>query len=158
MARGCGKRYIWKEINFGNVSNGGLMMERELVSGRMFRLKGELWETVSCRFLLLHGIRTSLLKSLIEIEGEGRDWHVSVLRNLNDWKINEYESLLSSLSSVFLNENYDQPVWSLSSTRILMVSSFHRHLITKEPILNSFLFRQIWKVNAPLRLLPLVRK
>lgn len=43
-------------------------------------------------------------------------WHVEVVRNLNDCEINEYESFLSSLYSVFLNENYDKLVWSPSLT------------------------------------------
>lgn len=39
---------------------------------------------------------------------------MEILWNLNDWKIIEYEDLLSTLELVALNEEYDQLVWKLS--------------------------------------------
>lgn len=53
-------------------------------------------------------------------EENRREWHVGVLRNLNDWEVNEYESLLSALNLVLLNEEYGQPVWTSSLLGLFM--------------------------------------
>lgn len=67
-------------------------------------------------------------------------------------------SLLSLLSSVSLDENYDQSVWSLSSIGIFTVRTFYKHLTKEEPIENNFPFRQIWKVNTQPKVVLLLGK
>lgn len=62
------------------------------------------------------------------------------LRNLNDWEINEFDSLLTSMCSISLDKNYDQPVSSFSSIRNFIVGSFYRHLAKDESTRNNFLF------------------
>lgn len=40
-------------------------------------------------------------------------WIMEVSRNLNDWKIREYGSVLTVLSKCTLNEDEDCPIWRL---------------------------------------------
>lgn len=81
----------------------------------------------------------------------GRVWHGKVMRYLDDWEINEYESLLSCLCFVSLNEDYDQPFWTPSSTGNFRATSFYWYLTKEEAKESNFLLEQIWKVNAPSR-------
>lgn len=55
--------------------------------------------------------------------GEG-EWNIEVLRNLNDWEIREYETLLLGLIRVRINGSRDQPVWRLNATGTFLVRSF----------------------------------
>lgn len=67
---------------------------------------------------------------------------------VNHWELNEYTSLLSVLTLISLNNECNQPVWSISTTGSFTVGMFYKHLSKKEPTEENFSFRQMWKVNA----------
>lgn len=50
------------------------------------------------------------VKKAFVVGEDRRQWHVEIVWNLNDWEINKYEFLLSSLTSISLSEDHDQPV------------------------------------------------
>lgn len=77
---------------------------------------------------------------------------MEVTQDLNDWKMDEYESLLRSLTLVLLKEDDDQPVWTLSANGKFIVRTFYKYLTKRETVEGNFLFRQIWKVNASSRI------
>lgn len=49
---------------------------------------------------------------------------MDMMCNLNVWEIDEYELLLCVLSSILVNEDQDQPLWTLSPTSQFTVGSF----------------------------------
>lgn len=54
---------------------------------------------------------------------------MEVLRNLNNWKVYNYESLLSSLFSVLLDESSDQSIWTLNPNGSFSVELFYKFLV-----------------------------
>lgn len=70
---------------------------------------------------------------------------MELIRNLNDREIIEYESLLSSISTVYMNESNDQPVWSLSAEITYMVKFFYNYLAKNDFTEIRFTYKQIWK-------------
>lgn len=73
-------------------------------------------------------------------------WSVNLLRNLNDWKIRDYEELLSIVSQKHINTEPDQLLWKLKQNGEFSVRSFHKHIVREERISTSdFPYSQIWK-------------
>lgn len=54
---------------------------------------------------------------------------MKVLRNLNDWDVYDYESLLGSLASLALVESDNQSIWTLNPNRSFSVGSFYKYLV-----------------------------
>lgn len=73
---------------------------------------------------------------------------MEVLRNLNDWKVCEYESLLDVLSLVVLVKSEDQLIWTLNLSESSSMGSFHKHLTKNDVMDVKFPSRQIRKVNS----------
>lgn len=59
-----------------------------------------------------------------------RVYTVSVSRHLNDWEVEEFESLLSLMSTVQLSDNRDRLCWTLRKNKSFSVSSLYRNLNT----------------------------
>lgn len=95
------------KINFDSVSVVGLGTRKKLEFGRCVDWRGNLERQISSNFAIAKDKDTSVKKNYID-KAKGKQWNVEVMRNLNEWKVNDYESLLSSLCYVSLNENYDQ--------------------------------------------------
>lgn len=51
--------------------------------------------------------RNMVVKEVYKEHNGNRFWEVNVLRNLNDWEIQEYENLLSLLEAQKLNNSAD---------------------------------------------------
>lgn len=60
--------------------------------------------------------------------------------------------LLRSLALFSLSEDVGQPVRMFSTDAMFTVRTFYRHLTNRERAEGNFLYRQIWKVNAPPRI------
>lgn len=85
--------------------------------------------------------------------GVNKEMDVNVIRNLNDWEINEYETLLHLLSLVNLSSNNDQTVCKLNKKGQFISKSYYNHLVRNLAIGETrFSFKQIWKGNTPLKL------
>lgn len=86
------------------------------------------------------------------VSGSG-GWIVNITKNLNDQKIEEYDTLLFLLSQIQLNDHRNQLVRKLRKQRDYSVKSFYRHLTRgKDVKLLIFLVKQIWKTKAPPRI------
>lgn len=62
-----------------------------------------------------------------DLGGGERVWQITILRNLSDWEINEYEKLLSTLSLVFLEGSNDSSIWCLTMNDSFPIKSFYKH-------------------------------
>lgn len=63
-------------------------------------------------------------KEMFVVREGRRQEHVELLHNLNELEINEYESLLSVLTSILFSADQDQPIWSLSATEQFSIRTF----------------------------------
>lgn len=63
---------------------------------------------------------------------------MEVLRNLNDWKINEYEVLLSTLMLISLNKDYDQSLWTLNAIEKLTFGPYIDICLKMNPLRTIF--------------------
>lgn len=73
------------------------------------------------RFLQIYVIarHKNISIKVVNVDTEGpKEWHVEVVKNLNDWEINECKTLPSMLESTICNEGYDQLVWKFSELGI----------------------------------------
>lgn len=77
---------------------------------------------------------------------------MNVIRNLNDWEVSEYEALPHLLSIVNLNRYNDQLLWKLQEKGDFTMKSYNNHFIRNIVMKQMILFKQIRKVNAPLRI------
>lgn len=77
-------------------------------------------------------------------------WSVDMSRHLQDWELNEYESLLQFLANVTLNNNADKLIWELKKNGLFSVNSYYKHLaghkVNDAPIFST---RMVWKTKAP---------
>lgn len=58
-----------------------------------------------------------MVEEAYSADSGSRGWNVSVIRNLNDWEIEECEALLLLLSQFQLDDCRDQLMWKLGETR-----------------------------------------
>lgn len=74
---------------------------------------------------------------------------VDLVRNLNDWEIDEFTRLLQVLPDVLLENHIDKATWKFKKDDISIVKSFYEYLTTsRDDSLNHPVY-QIWQVKAP---------
>lgn len=78
-----------------------------------------------------------------DLGGGERVWQITIVRNLNDWLINEYVKLLGTLSRVYLDGSNDSAMWSLTKNRLFLVKSYYKFLTKHDHNSISFPVRQI---------------
>lgn len=79
------------------------------------------------------------------------EWLINVIRNLQDWEVREFESLVHRLAAqVFSGE--DKMQWKLEKSGNYYVKSYFKHLTRRDNVLSpDFTMRQIWKRKVPPR-------
>lgn len=71
-------------------------------------------------------------------------------RHLNDWEIQEYEELLSTLEKQNVKKGSDQVFWKLEKRVKFSVQSYYRVLFGGDGENNwVFPFNQIWNSKVP---------
>lgn len=77
------------------------------------------------RFPLIYSIATNKAVNVREAAGfDGSfSWNVPVARNLNDWELEQYESILSTLASINLTNRDDKLLWNLKKNSLFSVDS-----------------------------------
>lgn len=140
----CGKKFAWEGIDSRPILNTtfckgdrvNFSQDRWLECGILRGNFPQIFTITKYKDILI-------IDSFKEIVGGKMKWQVNVLRSLNDWEINEYENLLSTLSLITLDGSNNQPFWSLTSTEVFLVKSFYKYLTKQECSGLSFPFRQI---------------
>jgi len=83
----------------------------------------------------------------------GMGWEIAVMRNFNDWEVEEYESLLLFLSALKVMEENDKLLWKPKKNGMFSVKSYYEILLGMEDRnTTSFPSKQIWKIQAPLKI------
>lgn len=78
------------------------------------------------------------------------NWNVTVTRNLHDWKIEECENLLHTLSHIHLKHHDYRLRWKYKSNGCFTVSSFYDFLDDRINCnQRKFPAKIIWKSGAP---------
>lgn len=62
-------------------------------------------------------------------ERSGGDWEVAVTRNLNDWEVEEYESLLLIQSNLWVLRDEDKLIWKPKKNGVFLVKSYYEILL-----------------------------
>lgn len=80
-------------------------------------------------------------------------WNITVSRNLQDWEIEEYETLLLCLSHVQIKNHGDKLRWKHKKNDNFTVSSFYDFLDSRiYRTHRQFPAKIIWKSGAPPRI------
>jgi hypothetical protein len=132
----------------------------ELVAGLGTRIR--FWHDVWCgdvplktRFPLLFACSTSQSASLasclsISLVGEVRIWNLTIVRDFNDWEVEEVLEFFNFIhSKTPVGLDLDSMSWKLRQHGNFNVKSFYHTLDVKSEIVFSW--RAIWKVKAPRR-------
>lgn len=76
---------------------------------------------------------------------DGRSgWDMNLVRNLNDWKIDEFTRFIQLLTDAHLDDYKDKAVWKLKKDGIFTVKSFYHYLANNEGDSVRFPASQIW--------------
>lgn len=81
---------------------------------------------------------------------EGWIWNVKIIRNLQDWEIDEFCNLLQCLDSRKLNDTRDMRVWKPDEKKGFLVRFMYTILCKRDNcrFSNGAPFKQIWKSRA----------
>lgn len=80
-------------------------------------------------------------------------WTVNVIRNLNDWEVHEYESLLQLLADQHAKTSSDQILQKLKQNYEFSVKSYYSHImLAGQSRRKEFPALQIWKTKVSPRM------
>lgn len=148
---------LWKNISSLNDAI-FLCSKWYIGNGQKIRFWDDIWcgtEKFKDRFPHTFAIAKNKHASVWEAAGSTchASWNVLTVRNLNDWELEDYESMLFTLAGINLTNRDDKLTWNLNKNGIFSVNLLYRFLDSqKQNIQRTFPSKIIWKYGAPPRI------
>ena len=109
--------------------------------------------TLKNMFPVLYACSTSQNASLASClisssVGEARVWHLSFIRDFNDWEVEEILAFFKFIQSkIPCHVEPNEMRWKHHSSRVFDTKSFYQAIAGKQDI--KFPWKAIWRVKAP---------